>query len=202
MAGSPEKLPNGKIIMRKAVFLARDGTIIANKETLKDPDHVELLLGAGEALKRLADVGFDLFVVTNQPCVGRGSLTLAEVERVHWRLCELLREFGVELTKIYVAPEAPDQESRGRKPSPQFLFDARNESGIDLSRSYMVGDKKTDLECGWGANLAWSLLVRTGSGKQTEQELRDELKRTMVFDDLKAASEWIIHNDLQGQAPS
>ena len=73
-------------------------------------------------------------------------------------LRELERE-GVRFEKIYVAPEAPEAPSRGRKPSPQFLLDARDEFGLDLAQSYMIGDKLIDLECGWNAgvrSVCWS----------------------------------------------
>src|SRR5204863_1997435 len=128
-----------------------------------------LLPGAGEALRRLQDAGFKLFLVTNQSGVGRGYFTLGDVEAVHQHLVRELARSSVRLHKIYVAPEAPDQPSRGRKPSPQFLFDARDEFGVDLGRSYMIGDKLIDLECGWNAGVKKCILVRTGYGGEVER---------------------------------
>ncbi len=78
----------------------------------------------------------------------------------------------------------------GRKPSPQFLFDARDEFGLDLARSFMIGDKLIDLECGWNAGVQRSLLVRTGYGRKVEQ--KGGLKDAMVVDDLPAAAQWIL----------
>src|SRR3954466_15076097 len=121
--------------MNRAVFLDRDGTLVAEKNYLCRPEDVSIFPGVGATLKRLQDAGFKLFIVSNQSGVGRGYFTLADVERVNRHLCELFREAGVHFEKIYVAPEAPDQPSRGRKPSPQFLFDARDEFHLDLSRS-------------------------------------------------------------------
>ena len=93
---------------------------------------------------------------------------MAEVEKVNERM---LSDLGGNLfDHIYVAPEAPDQPSRGRKPSPQFLFDARDAYGVDLARSWIVGDKLIDLQCGWNAGLRGAILVRTGDGAQTERE--------------------------------
>ena len=123
--------------MNRAVFLDRDGTIIEEKDYSSDPDQVALLPGAAEALMQLQNAGFKLFIVSNQSGVGRGYFTLADVERVNQRLVELLARDGVRFEKIYVAPEAPEEPSRGRKPSPQFLLDARDEFGIDLEQSYM-----------------------------------------------------------------
>src|SRR5947208_13348105 len=121
------------------------------KHFLHRPEDVAIFPGAPAALKRLQDAGFKLFIVSNQSGVGRGYFTLADVERVNRRLVELLARDGVRFEKIYFAPEGPEQPSPGRKPSPQFLFDARDEFGIDLARSYMTEDKLSNLECGWSA---------------------------------------------------
>ncbi len=178
--------------MNRAVFLDRDGTIIEEKEYLRDPDQVALFPGAKESLKRLQDAGFKLFIVSNQSGVGRGCFTLADVNRVNERLVELLGRGAVRFEKIYVAPEAPELPSRGRKPSPQFLFDARDEFGIDLSQSYMVGDKLIDLECGWNAGVKQSILVRTGYGAKSEQSGVEQVGRAMVVNGLAEAADWIL----------
>ena len=177
--------------MSRAVFLDRDGTLIEEKDYLSDPDQVVLLPGAAEALTRLQDAGFKLFIVSNQSGVGRGCFTMADVERVNQRLVELLAKNGARLEKIYIAPEAPEQPSRGRKPSPQFLFDARDEFGIELSESYLIGDKQTDLECGCNAGVKQSILVRTGYGAEQERA-GNQFTRAAVVDDLQTAVELIL----------
>ena len=173
----------------RAVFLDRDGTIIEDKDYLHRPEEVVTYPGVGPALKRLQDAGFKLFIVTNQSGVGRGYFTLEDVHGVHEHLCRELAKDGVRFEKIYIAPEAPDQPSRGRKPSPQFLFDARDEFGIDLGQSYMIGDKLIDLECGWNAGVKESILVRTGYGTKTERAAAEKLT---VFDTVESASVWIL----------
>lgn len=178
--------------MYRAVFLDRDGTLIEEKEYLHRPEEVVLFPGAGEALRRLQDAGFKLFIVTNQSGVGRGYFTLADVEKVHHHLVRELVRSSVRLDKIYVAPEAPEQPSRGRKPSPQFLFDARDEFGVDLAASCLIGDKLIDLECGWNAGVKKCLLVRTGYGKEVERTSPDKLGRAAVVGDLGEAAEWIL----------
>jgi D-glycero-D-manno-heptose 1,7-bisphosphate phosphatase len=177
--------------MKRAVFLDRDGTIIVEKEYLCDPAKVEIFPGAGKALRRLQDSGLLLFVVTNQSGIGRGYFTEADMERVHARMLEGLSPDGVRFEKIYFAPEAPDQPSRGRKPSPQFLFDARDEFGVTLAGSYIIGDKAIDLQCGWDAGVRQALLVRTGYGAEYEKTLRADASRVVV-DDLCGAAEWIL----------
>ncbi|MGC3958753.1 MAG: HAD family hydrolase [Verrucomicrobiota bacterium] len=176
----------------RAVFLDRDGVLIEDRHYLHRVEDVVIISGAVAALQQLAAAGFELFIVTNQSGVGRGYFTLAEVEEVHHHLRAELARHGVGIQKIYVAPEAPDQPSRGRKPSPQFLFDARAEFGLDLAKSFLVGDKWIDLECGWNAGVQKSILVRTGYGRETEQKHAAQLHRAEVVDDLAAAASWIL----------
>jgi D-glycero-D-manno-heptose 1,7-bisphosphate phosphatase len=178
--------------MKGAVFLDRDGTLMEEKEYLHRPEDMVIYPGAGAELGKLQESGFALFIVSNQSGVGRGYFTLADVDRVHRRLIDVMGQSGVRFEKIYVAPEAPDQPSRARKPSPQFLFDARDEFGVDLAQSYMSGDKLIDLECGWNAGVRKSLLVRTGYGAELERRSPDKLVRAVVVDDLAAASQWIL----------
>jgi len=178
--------------MNRAVFLDRDGTMIAEKNYLCRPEDVEIFPATPAGLKRLAGAGFKLFIVSNQSGVGRGYFTLADVERVNEHLCRELARDGVRLEKIYIAPEAPGQPGRGRKPSPQFLFDARDEFKLNLTESFMVGDKLIDLECGWNAGVKKSILVRTGYGAKLERASVEKLKRAMVVDDLTGAAEWIL----------
>jgi len=177
-----------------AVFLDRDGTIIEEKNYLRRPEDVVVFASAPAGLRRLAEAGFKLFIVSNQSGVGRGYFTLADVDRVNEHLSRELSRAGVRFEKIYIAPEAPDQPSRGRKPSPQFLFDARDEFALDLARSFMIGDKLIDLECGWKAGVKRSILVRTGYGAQLEQAEAETLKRAAIVDDLAGAAEWILNN--------
>jgi D-glycero-D-manno-heptose 1,7-bisphosphate phosphatase len=176
--------------MTRAVFLDRDGTLIEDRDYLRRPEEVVVIPGAPEALRRLQVEGFKLFIITNQSGVGRGYFTLKDVEKVHERL---LREFASSrFQKIYIAPEAPEQPSRGRKPSPQFLFDARDEFDVDLAESYVIGDKLIDLECGWNAGVKKCLLVRTGYGAEVERKHAGGLKGAIVVDTVAAAAEWIL----------
>ena len=178
--------------MNKAVFFDRDGTLIEESNYLCRPEDVVVFPGAGQALHALQDAGFQLFIVSNQSGVGRGYFTMTDVDNVNRRLLSELGREGVHFCKIYTAPEAPDQPSRGRKPSPQFLFDARDEFGIQLSDSFMVGDKWIDLECGWNAGVKRALLVRTGYGAETERSAAAQLDSAIVVENLPAAADWIL----------
>ena len=178
--------------MNRAVFLDRDGTLIAEKNYLHRPEEVEIFPGTGKALRRLSDAGFRLIIVSNQSGVGRGYFTMDDVNRVNIHLVRELARDAVRMDKIYVAPEAPDQPSRGRKPSPQFLFDARDEFELDLSGCYSIGDKLIDLEAGWNAGVGRCLLVRTGYGAALEKSAPEQLKAAIVVDNLAAAVDWIL----------
>ena len=178
--------------MNRAVFLDRDGTIIEERNYLRRVEDVTIFPGAGRALGRLQQAGFKLFIVSNQSGVGRGYFTLADVQKVNEHLLQELGREHVRFEKIYIAPEAPDAPSRGRKPSPQFLLDARDEFDVDLAQSYMIGDKLIDLECGWNAVVKKCLLVRTGYGAELERASADKLGAAAVVDDLSAAAEWIL----------
>jgi D-glycero-D-manno-heptose 1,7-bisphosphate phosphatase len=178
--------------MNHAVFLDRDGTLIVEKNYLCKPEDVEIFPAAPGGLKQLSNTGFKLFIVSNQSGIGRGYFTLADVERVNEHLCRELARSDVYFEKIYIAPEKPDEPSRGRKPSPQFLFDARDEFGLNLADSFVIGDKLSDLECGWNAGVKKSILVRTGYGAELERESPQKISRAVVVDDLIKAAEWIL----------
>jgi D-glycero-D-manno-heptose 1,7-bisphosphate phosphatase len=184
-------------IMNRAVFLDRDGTLIAEKNYLHRPEDVEIFPGAGAALKKLSAAGFKLIVITNQSGIGRGYFTLADAERVNEHVNRELARDGVHFEKTYIAPEAPDQPSRGRKPSPQFLFDARDEFDLNLAESFMVGDKLIDLECGWNAGVKKSILVRTGYGAELERKSAAALSRATVVSNLEEMADWILSCELK-----
>ena len=181
--------------MNRAIFLDRDGTLNVDKNYLSNPAELVIIPGTSAALRRLTDAGYLLFIVTNQSGIGRGYYSLANMHAVNDLLCAELARDGIRFEKIYYAPEAPEDPSRGRKPSPQFLFDARDEFQLDLAESYMIGDKLIDVECGWNAGVKKSSLVRTGYGAKVEAANPSIAPKALVADDLSAATEWILGRD-------
>jgi len=181
--------------VNRAIFFDRDGTMIAEKNYLHRPEDVEIFPATQAGLKKLSAAGFKLFIVSNQSGVGRGYFTMADVDNVNRRLQDELARDGIHFEKIYIAPEAPDQPSRGRKPSPQFLFDARDEFSLDLPESFMIGDKLADLESGWNAGVKKSILVRTGYGAETERDEPEKISHAVVVDDLSQAADWILSQE-------
>lgn len=185
----------------RAVFLDRDDTLIRNLPYLGDPSKVELLPGVPEALRLLKNAGFQLLVVSNQSGVGRGLITLDQVHEVN---AEMERQIGPDLIDGYYLTFADPSTPQGaaeRKPSPFLLHRARDERGVDLGASYMVGDKKIDVECGRNAGCRASLLVLTGTEPEEVKggaELAD-----FAAPDLPAAAGWIVaHLQAAGPRPS
>lgn len=149
--------------MRRAVFLDRDGTITEDGDRYVKVAPPQLIPGAAEALRRLQDAGFLLFVVTNQSGVARGHFTEQDVETYHHRMTTLFAQAGVRFEQIASCPHMPDEGCACRKPDTRFLADAAERYDIDLSRSFVVGDQTTDIEMGT-RNGCRTLLVKTGHG--------------------------------------
>jgi len=133
---------------RRAVFLDRDGTVIDDVGYPRDPEEVRLRPGAAEALATLAGRGFRLVLVSNQSGLGRGLVTAEEAERVHDRVVATLARHGVRIDAAYYCPHPPDAGCACRKPSPEMLRRAAEELNVDLARSFMIGDKPSDVEAG------------------------------------------------------
>lgn len=131
--------------MLQAVFFDRDGTLVEERHYLRDPAAVRLRPGALAVLGRLQRAGVRLFVVTNQSGVGRGRMTLAEVEAVHAELRRQLAAGGVRLDGIYVCPHAPEAGCACRKPRPGLFLAAARAHGLELRRCWAVGDRWRDV---------------------------------------------------------
>ena len=144
------------------MFFDRDGTLIREVHYCANPSQVRVIDGAAEALMKLADAGFALVIVTNQSGIGRGYFTREDYDRVHEEVLWQLKP--AEITASYYDDSTPDRPSDRRKPSTKMLEEAAREHGLDLARSWMVGDKTSDIECGRKAGLR-TVLVETGHGK-------------------------------------
>jgi len=152
------------------VFLDRDGTLVEEVPYLHDPGQVVLLPGVATALGALAAAGFALVVVTNQAGVAHGHYDEAAVAAVHRRLAELLGAEGVRLDGVWYCPHHPDgtvapyaRACHCRKPAPGLLEAAAAALGIDLARSWLIGNHSGDVEAALAASVA-PLFVATGDG--------------------------------------
>lgn len=162
--------------LRGAVFLDRDGTIIRQVELLHKISEVKLLPAAARAMRALNKLGYLVIVVTNQPVVARGIITLKEVDKIHAFLVAKFKESGAKIDAVYFCPHHPEAtlkkyriRCRCRKPNIGMIVKAAKKLGINLKKSFMVGDSTRDVLAGNRAKLR-TILVKTGySGKDPWQ---------------------------------
>ena len=179
------------------VFLDRDGTLNYDPGYLRVAAELKLLAGVGPTLARLKRSGAKLVVVTNQSGVGRGMLTLKDLEAIHARLQGLLEQEGAALDAIYFCPHHPDDACRCRKPNVGMVERAVSELQLDLRRSYMIGDHARDIQLAHRVGAKALLLTPEPIDAQTlerlkvEQAMPDAMARSMaeaadwIFDDVK-----------------
>lgn len=134
-----------------ALFLDRDGTLIADPGYLRDPDEVVLLPGCAHVLREAKRRGYRLIIVSNQSGVGRGYYDEAALHRVQERVNDLFDAEGVRFDGVYFCIHAPEAGCECRKPRPGMLLGAARELDVDLARSVMIGDKISDVEAGKNA---------------------------------------------------
>lgn len=172
-----------------AVFLDRDGTIIEDRGHLAQAEDVVFYPDTVDALRRLQE-HFLLFIVTNQPWVARGILTLEDVNRVNARVVSYLAEHGVTITAVYVCPHERSDGCSCIKPNAYFLQKAAAEYGIDLRRSFTVGDHPHDVEFARSVG-ARGVYVRTGHGSKHVADLSPD---EVVVAGIGEAADWILRN--------
>lgn len=141
-------------IRPQALFLDRDGTLIENRHYLRDPGGVVVLPGVREALAKARAADVLLFLFTNQSGVGRGMLSIADVEAVNRQMVDLLGFGESPFRDVCIAPEHPDETPIYRKPSPRFILEMLGRHQIDRSRAWMVGDSPADWQAGINAGVA------------------------------------------------
>ena len=152
---------------RPAVFFDRDGTLMEEVHYCADPGLVRAVPGAAEMLRRLTAGGFLCVIITNQSGIGRGMFTLAQYEAVQ---AELLRQLGGAIAATYMCP---DLDSPRRKPETGMVLEAVRDLRIDPARSWFVGDKPADIECGFRAGTR-TILVETGYGQQYDGKIKPD----------------------------
>lgn len=146
--------------MQKAIFFDRDGTLMVDKNYLKDPSQIEFFPETLSALKELQNLGYLFFVVTNQSGIGRGFMTASDVELVHHQLNELLMQAGLHPIKSFAyCPHLPEAGCPCRKPSPYLIEQILTQHPlIDRAHSWMLGDKVIDVQAGHKAGLHSALV--------------------------------------------
>ncbi len=134
--------------MNKTIFLDRDGTIIEDHGYLDNAEAIELLPGVGDSLVELVKYGFQLILITNQSGIGRGKFGHDVVQAQNEKLQQLLKPYGIRFISMKYCPHHPDDECNCRKPEPGMILEAAEEENVDLGRSWMLGDKVSDVQAG------------------------------------------------------
>ncbi|MGD0799817.1 MAG: HAD-IIIA family hydrolase [Terracidiphilus sp.] len=211
-AGTPERLErvqndlrsgvvarSSLAVKRPAIFLDRDGTINEEVAYLTRPEQIKLIPGAAEAIRLLSGAGYRIAVVTNQPVIARGDCTTEQLTLIHDCMEMALSREGAFLDGIYYCPHHPDKGFEGERPELKFDCDCRKPGGglirqavcelnLDLTRSWLIGDRTGDIQTAHNCGVR-SVLLRTGIGG-TDQ--RYAVAPDYLFDDLLAAARFIV----------
>ena len=178
--------------MKKAIFLDRDGTINVEKDYIYKNEDLVFEEGTIEALKTFKNLEYILIVVSNQSGIARGYFTEEDLNIFNNNMNEILKKNGVEITEFYCCPHHPDgigeykKVCECRKPNNKMIEDAIKKYNIDRKKSYMVGDKISDIEAGFKSNLK-TVLVKTGYGLKDMEKI--DKNETLICENLKDFSE-------------
>ncbi len=177
---------------RKVVFIDRDGVINVDLwkyvETWKE---FKFEKSALEALKKLTDKGFDIFIISNQAGVGDGVFTEAAMWEVHEKMAAAMAKRGIVIRGARYCTHGKKARCECRKPKTQLLEKAVAGLNFDKSKTFFVGDKLSDLEAGRNFGVK-TILVRTGYGKDSEKKIPKALKPDYIVDDLNGAVPFIL----------
>lgn len=197
-------MTDNTLTKKPAVFIDRDGTMTVEGGYINHPSRLELIPTTAAGIRLCNENGILAVVATNQAGVARGYFTEDLIHVVHNRMKDLLKEQSAYLDGVYYCPHHPHEgkppyraECNCRKPLPGMIEQAAKELPVDLSRSYMVGDKISDSEFGHRLGLR-TVMVMTGYGRGEYEYQRQDWKDTPDFiaENLEEAVQWII-NDLK-----
>jgi len=181
--------------MNRAVFLDKDGTIIEDVGYMNNPTQIKFIPGSIEAIKTLNEGEFKVVVISNQAGVARGLVTEDMLQSIDKTLHKWILSGGAHLDGVYYCPHHPEhgvypykQVCECRKPHPGLIKKAQHDFNIDLSASYMIGDKATDVEVGKRAGTR-TIFVLTGRGKEEREKLQE--KPDFIAENLLEAVNWI-----------
>jgi D-glycero-D-manno-heptose 1,7-bisphosphate phosphatase len=148
-----------------AIFLDRDGVINQNRaDHVKSCEEFEFVPGALEGIRSLTETGLPIFIITNQAAINRKLMTVEALDSIHECMMREIVKAGGLVTRVYHCPHDTDEDCACRKPRPGMLLRAANEFGVNLRRSFLVGDAWTDITAGLEVG-AHSILVMTGRGR-------------------------------------
>lgn len=193
--------------MRPCVFLDRDGTLLDEGGYIDRVERIRMLPFAIDAVRLLNRAGFLAVVVSNQAGIAHGHFTEDFLGQVHGLLASRFAAGGARIDAFYYCPHLADarveayrQACDCRKPKPGLILRAAGEMGIDLARSYMIGDQWADVGAGRAAGV-FTILVRTGYGPTVEAQPRDGVRPDEATDNLMSAVSLILGRERAGRLP-
>lgn len=150
--------------MKKAFFLDRDGVVNVEKNYLYKIEDFEFIDGVFETCRYFQEMGYQVIVITNQAGIARDKYSEADFVKLTQWMLEQFENEGIQIAKVYHCPHHPDfsGECECRKPKPGMLMSAKEELGIDMANSILVGDKNSDIEAGLNAGIKENYLITTG----------------------------------------
>ncbi len=187
--------------MRAGIFFDRDGTINEEVNYLSNPEQLRLLPRAVQAIREANDLGFKVFIISNQSGVARGIITEEQVQAVNTALVQLLNKNGCTIDGVFYCPHHPNigiapyiRNCDCRKPNIGMLLQAVNQFNVDLKHSFVIGDKMSDIQTANNAGTS-GILVKTGYGSQ-EMNLLQENNVTTAYiaEDCYDAVQYIKQN--------
>lgn len=179
--------------MGRAIFLDRDGVLCEDRvDYVKSWDEFIFIPTAAEAIRKINAAGLPIFVVTNQSGVSRGVFTHETVEQIHTTMQNSLRAQGAHVDAFYFCPHTDADQCGCRKPKAGMLRQAAKEHGIDLSRSFMVGDALRDIQAATSAGVT-PILVKTGRGSSQMTQIEDPSQQpARISEDVLEAVDYIL----------
>jgi D-glycero-D-manno-heptose 1,7-bisphosphate phosphatase len=179
--------------MGPAIFLDRDGVINRNRlDHVKSWAEFEFLPGVLDALRRLAQLEWPVVVISNQAIVGRGLVSRQTMDEISEQMTSVVWSVGGRIDRVFYCPHRPEEHCECRKPRPGLLLNAASEMGLDLTRSFFVGDAESDVRAAQAAGCR-PVLVKTGRGFGQMARLRQSnVVGYYLADDLAEAVNWIL----------
>lgn len=174
----------------KTVLLDRDGTVIVDPpdERVDSEEKIQLFPDSIRGLKKLADNGFEVILITNQAGISEGRINEDDFARINGKVIEMLETSGVKIRRTYMCPHGPKGGCECRKPKPTMILQAAKDFNLDLTNIYMVGDHRSDVLAGKNAGTK-SILVQTATNGQDEAPEAD-----FIAQNLTEAIDYIIGN--------
>lgn len=191
----------------KLMIIGRDGILNHFREDhVKEPEELEPIPGALEAVAQLNHAGWHVVLATNQGGIGRGLVDMASVNAVHLRLMKMLAAKGGRIDAVFFCPHAPEEACDCRKPQPGMMFDIARRYGVDLKQVPMVADTLRDLQAAQAAGCP-PHLIKTGRAAEVTEDERQQwvqsVPGTVVHDDLGAFARYLLQRDAAAKpAPS